>query len=66
MLQDRLGLILLDRLWHHIQNIVHDSRTKLQIIVRLDTLLRDSLRDAFAVATLELTSQQISEPDKEE
>ena len=57
MLQNRLRLILFDRLWHHVKDIVHDSSAQLQIVVRLDTLLRDGLCDTLAVAALELTSQ---------
>ena len=57
MLQDGLCLVLLDRFWHHVENVVHDSRTKLQIVMRFDSLLRDRLGNSFAVTTLELTSQ---------
>ena len=64
MLQDSLGLVLLDRLRHHIENIVHDSGTKFQIVVRLDTLLRNRLRNTLAVTTFELTSKQVAEPAK--
>lgn len=62
MLKDSLCLILLDRLRHHIKNVVHNSSTELKIIMGLDSLLGDSLRDTFAVAALELTSEQVSEP----
>lgn len=64
VLQDRLRLVLLDRLWHHVQNIMHDCGTKLQVIMRFHTLLGDRLRNALAVSTLELTSEQVSKPTR--
>lgn len=57
MLQDRLRFVLLDRLGHHVKNIVHDCSTELQIVVRLDTLLRNSLCNALAVSSFKLTSE---------
>jgi len=62
MLQDGLGLVLLDRLWHHVQDIVHHRSTQFQVIMRLDTLFRDGLRDAFAVTALELTGEEVTKP----
>lgn len=62
MLQNSLRLVLLDRLGHHVQNIVHDGGAQFEVIVGLDTLLGDSLRDTLAVTTLELTGKQIAEP----
>ena len=62
MLQNSLGLVLLDRLRHHIKDIVHDGGTKLEIIVRLNALLSHRLRDTLAVTTFELTSKQVSKP----
>ena len=62
MLQDRLCLVLLDGLRHHVENIVHDGRSKLKVVVGLDTLLSDRLRDAFAVSSFELTGKQVPEP----
>ena len=57
VLQNRLRLVLLDRLWHHVKNVVHNRGTQLEIIMRLDTLFRDSLRNTFAVSAFELTSK---------
>ena len=62
VLQNRLRLVLLDRLRHHVQNIVHDRGTELKIVVRLDTLLRHRLRDTLRVTALELTGEQVAEP----
>ena len=62
MLQNGLRLVLLDRLRHHVQNIVHNGSAQFEIIVRFDTLLRNGLRDALAVATFELTGQQVTKP----
>ena len=62
MLEDRLRLVLLDTLGHHVQNIVHDCSPQFQIELRLYTLLRDGLGNSFRVATFELTSEEISEP----
>lgn len=38
MLQDCARLVRLDSLWHHVQDIVHDCRAELQVVVRLDAL----------------------------
>lgn len=62
MLQDSLGFILLDRLGHHIEDIMHHSSTQLEIEMGLDSLFRDCLGDTFTVTTLELTSKQVSKP----
>lgn len=62
MLQDRLALVLLDALRHHVENVVHDGRAKLEVEVRVDTLLRDRLGDALRVAALELAGEQVAEP----
>ena len=62
MLEDRLGLVLLDALWHHVEDVVHHRCTQLEIVVRLHALLRHSLGSAFAVAALELTREQVTEP----
>ena len=64
VLQDCLRLVLLDRLRHHVENVMHDGSAKFEIVVRLDSLLRNRLRDTLAVATLELTSKQVAQPDK--
>lgn len=45
---------------------MHDSGSKFQIIVRLDTLFGDGFCNAFAVPALELTSEQVSEPSLKE
>lgn len=66
MLQDRLRLVLLDSLGHHVEDVVHDGRTEFEIEMRLDTLLRDSLCDSLRVTTFELTSEQVAEPSLEE
>lgn len=49
MLQNRLQLVLLGRLRHCVQDIVHYSSAELKVVVRLDTLLSDGLRDALAI-----------------
>lgn len=48
MLQDSLRLVLLDSLGHHVEDIVHDGSSELEIEVRFDTLLRDSLCDSVS------------------
>jgi hypothetical protein len=65
MLQNRLRLVLLDRLGHHVQDVVHHRGTQLQVVVRFDTLLRDSLGDTLAVSTFELTREKIAKPGKQ-
>ena len=62
MLQDCPGHVLFDSLWHHVQDVVHDGGSQLQIEVRLDALLCHSLCDALGVTSFELTREQVSEP----
>jgi hypothetical protein len=62
MLQDGLGLILLDRFWHHVQDIMHYSGSELQVVVRLDTLFGDGFCNTFAISALELTGEQVTKP----
>ena len=62
VLQDGLGLVLLDALWHHVQDVMHDGRTKLEIEVTLDPLLGDRLGHALVLAALELPREQVAEP----
>lgn len=45
---------------------MHNGSAELKIVVRLDTLLRDRLRDTLTVTTLELTREQVAEPTLEE
>jgi hypothetical protein len=45
MLEDGLGLVLLDTLGHHVENVVHDGSSELEVEVGLDPLLRDRLGD---------------------
>jgi hypothetical protein len=66
MLQNRVDLVLLDALGHHIHQIAHDSSAKLQVEVRFDTLLRDCLGNTLAVSALELTREQVTEPALQE
>ena len=64
MLQNRLRLVLLDRLGHHVQNIMHHRGVQLQIIVRFHVLLCDSFCDTLAVSAFELTSQKVAKPSR--
>ena len=63
MLQDSLCLVLLDRFRHHVKNIVHNSGTKLQVVVRLNTLLRNSLGNTLAISALKLTGEKVTKPE---
>jgi hypothetical protein len=60
MLKNSFRLVLFDRLGHHIENIMHDCSSQLEIIVGFNTLLCDRLRDTFAIATFKLTRKQIA------
>lgn len=51
MLQDGPGLVLLDALWHHVQDVVHHSSTELQVKVGLHALLGHGLRNSLGVTT---------------
>lgn len=66
VLQDGLGLVLLDPLRHHVEDVVHDGGTEFEIEVRVDPLLRDRLGDPLRVATFELTREEVAEPALEE
>ena len=60
MLQDSLRLILLDRFWHHVKDVMHYSCTKLKIVMRFHTLFCNCLCNTLAVPPFKLTSKQIS------
>ena len=62
MLQDGAGLVLLDPLWHHVQNVVHHSCTQLQVKVALNSLLCDRLGHALGVSALELSREEVTQP----
>lgn len=64
MLQDRLRLVLFDRLWHHVQDIVHNRRSQFQIVMRFYSLFSHCLRNTLAIPSLELSSKQITKPKK--
>ena len=66
MLQNGLGLVLLNTLGHHVEYVVHDGSAQLQIVMRLDALLGDRFGDAFRVTSLELTREQIAKPTLEQ
>jgi hypothetical protein len=63
MLQNGLRLVLFDRLRHHVQDVVHHSGTKFQVVVRFDTLLCNGLCDTLAVTAFKLTGEEITEPE---
>ena len=62
MLHDDAGLVCLDALWHHVQNVMHDRGTQLKIILAFDALLRDSLCHTLVCAALKLSSKQVAKP----
>lgn len=66
VLEDRLGLVLLDRFGHHVEDVVHDGRPKLEVKVGLDPLLGNRLGDALGVTALELPGEQVVEPALEQ
>lgn len=45
---------------------MHDGRSKLQVKVRLDSLLGDRLRDSLSVSALELPREQVVQPTLKE
>ena len=62
MLQNGSGLVGSDAFGHHVNDVVHHSRTELQVKVTLHSLLGDGLGHAFADTALELSSQQVAQP----
>ena len=62
VLEDGPGLVLLDSLRHHVDNVVHHAGAQLQVEVGLDPLLGDRLGHALAVPPLELPGQQVAQP----
>jgi len=60
MLEDGPGLVGLDTLRHHVENVVHHRCTELEIKVRLHALLRDRLGDTLRVTSFELAGEEIS------
>lgn len=56
------NLLLLRGERHSLQDIVHDGGTKFQVEMRLHPLLGNSLGYTLTVPTLELPSQQVTQP----
>ena len=66
MLEDGPGLVLLDALWHHVQDVVHHCSSQLQVKVTLHSLLRHCLGHTLRVPTFELSGEEVSEPALQE
>ena len=65
MRKNHPGLVLLDALGHHIQNVVHHAGTQFQVEMTFNSLLGHILRKRLGVTTLELTSEEITKPTLE-
>ena len=66
VLQDCACLVLPDALGHHVQDVVHDGRTQLQVKVALHPLLGNGLCHALRVSSLKLPREEVSEPALQE
>ena len=66
MLQNCPGLVLLDTLRHHIDDVMHDTGPQLQVEVTLHSLLGDSFSHSLAVSSLKLSRQNITRPSIQE
>lgn len=62
MLKNGSRFVLFDAFRHHVQNVVHDRGTKLQIVVRFYALFGHRFCDPFRMTTFELTRQQVAQP----
>ncbi|KAH3663740.1 hypothetical protein OGAPHI_005142 [Ogataea philodendri] len=62
VLQNSLALILFDTFRYHIENVVKNGSTKLQVVIRIDSLFGDCLRHFFALSSFKLTRKQVSKP----
>lgn len=66
MLQNNTGLVLFDSFRHHVQNVMHDSSSQLQVKVAFNSLLGDCLGNAFRVSPFKLSGQKIAKPSFQE
>lgn len=66
MLQDRSGFVLLDTFRHHVNDIVHNGSSQLQVKVGFYSLLGNGFSNSFRVTALELPRQQVTQPTLEE
>ncbi len=55
-------MIYLETLWHHVQDIMHNSCSQLEIEVAFHALFGDCLCNTLALTTLELAGKQIAQP----
>mmetsp|Transcript_3343 Transcript_3343/g.8103 ORF Transcript_3343/g.8103 Transcript_3343/m.8103 type:complete len:350 (-) Transcript_3343:723-1772(-) len=62
VLQDGPGFVGLHTLWHHINDVMHYCGTQFQIEMTFDALLGQRFRNPLRHASLELPSEQISQP----
>merc|ERR1719318_1736727 len=60
------GLVLLDTLGHHVDDVVHHAGSQLQVEVALHPLLGDSFGHPLAMPALKLPGQKISQPSLQE
>ncbi len=61
MLQDGASLVLLDALWHHVQDVMHHSCSQLQVKVRLNALL-SHLQSAHRLSQLLPNCPRVNRP----
>ena len=65
VLQDGPLLVCLYAFRHHVEDVVHDGSTQLEVVVAFDALLGDRLGYALGMATFKVASKQVSEPSLE-
>ena len=66
MLQNGLCLVSLDTFGHHIIDVLDDSRSELEIILTLNSLLGHRLCNTLRVTTFELPGKKITKPTLEQ
>ena len=62
MLKNNTGLVLFDAFWHHVQNVMHNSSSQLQVEVAFNSLLGDCLGHTLRVSPLKLPGQKVAKP----
>jgi hypothetical protein len=66
MLKDGSRLGGFNSLGHHVQDIMHNGRSELELVIGLNALLRHRLGNALVVTSLEMTREKVSKPPLEQ
>lgn len=66
MLENCAGFVGTDALWHHVEDVVHDGSSELEIKVRLTALLGHGLGSSTGSTALKVAREEVAQPSLQE